>query len=1110
MLGKRIPLILLSTLLLLGFASMVQADVNDIVISQAGENYGAVTANDWIELYNPTSEAINLNGTSIQRCTGNPGTVTRLNLGAADEIPAYGFFLWADDGATDPGGDYAPLRTRADKLVNLYFNDDNMVAFVSNQVNITGGSDTDIIDRLAIGANTGYEGTGAATPDILADRAYERKALSSSDTTADLLSGGDLEFIGNGYDSNDNSVDFFRFDIHVNSDPQGTGQSTETLTFSVSAPGTVTVDVAFDLVMTAKDSASTPATVESYTGTSSLTVSSGTILPTTTSAFVSGTRTESVTISGTSGIVTITVTDGFFTGSTTTDVTTGGGNTAPVVSISSVAQRTDGNGHIEINFTGTDAENDDCNWVATNCEYSIDPYSTWTDITFDTADPAHTAAEPMAFTSTGASFKAVVDASAWTSGSYKVRLKVNDGALDSTQVTSNAFTVDNTAPSISAAQTDDTDSDGYIDQITLTYNETVTTNYDGFSIATTASGNTLTISTGSGSGSATIVLAATSNEVGSTDTEDTPNVTYTAASGDVTDSYGNTAADQTFTGTTDGAAPHMDSAQTKSSTRIDVTFSEDLNGVYVGAGDFTVTSPSLTVSAAEETSPGVVTLTVSTMDTDAIPTVAITGGQDVKDLALNACTSGSVGATDGAPPEMSSAVASDGTNAVSGIDDDDTVTITFTEDTNGPTINASNIDTVLALSDSHTWKDGSGAIGSAVWSTVTKTNDTLTITLSTATSDPTVAVGDTITLDGSTITDGTTASSDSYAITGTFSPGATHDIVINEFVSESSPSQYDGAIEWVELYNAGTSAISINGWKLYDESNDLLHTFADVTLNPGDYYVVYEDSWTGTDDNIMSDGLGQVNGSSWNLSDLVNTGDSLKLYTSSTRDSTTIVDFVAYDDGGVNEASAPATEAYTAGIWYFPDPSHVALDTVVAGSLEHDPVYLYRDGYTANENISSFADDWESHASDPAEATPGAPNLPPTAVTSVAFKNEAFDSDVTTADLGDNLYIELIGMDADTSHRNTCLVKLTSTSVESTGVRITLTETGVNTGIYRSLTGTGAASVNSATSYATDTVGAAGGDTVTVTSIDDGTKTDTLTTSGGETKISITKWRELY
>ncbi|HBI23434.1 MAG TPA: hypothetical protein DDX84_04345, partial [Nitrospiraceae bacterium] len=90
-----------------------------------------------------------------------------------------------------------------------------------------------------------------------------------------------------------------------------------------------------------------------------------------------------------------------------------------------------------------------------------------------------------------------------------------------------------------------------------------------------------------------------------------------------------------------------------------------------------------------------------------------------------------------------------------GIQSGDKVIITFNAPTAGTIITSANINTALALSNGHSWKDGAGNIGSAVWSTSPGgyTNDTLTITLSTGTSVPTVAVGDTISLSGGVIKD---------------------------------------------------------------------------------------------------------------------------------------------------------------------------------------------------------------------------------------------------------------------------------------------------------------------------------------------------------------------
>ena len=104
---------------------------------------------------------------------------------------------------------------------------------------------------------------------------------------------------------------------------------------------------------------------------------------------------------------------------------------------------------------------------------------------------------------------------------------------------------------------------------------------------------------------------------------------------------------------------------------------------------------------------------------------------------------------DSTAPVVSSATAADGGGVANTKEAGDTVTIAFDEATNEPVIDATNIDSVLALDNTHSWLDGAGAIGSATWSDP----QTLVITLSDATSTPTVEIGDNITLDDSTITD---------------------------------------------------------------------------------------------------------------------------------------------------------------------------------------------------------------------------------------------------------------------------------------------------------------------------------------------------------------------
>jgi len=115
-----------------------------------------------------------------------------------------------------------------------------------------------------------------------------------------------------------------------------------------------------------------------------------------------------------------------------------------------------------------------------------------------------------------------------------------------------------------------------------------------------------------------------------------------------------------------------------------------------------------------------------------------------------------------------SATASDASGQGAGIQTGDKVTIRFDRATQGTTINAGNINTALALNNGYSWLDGLLGIGSANWSTTTYINDILTITLSTTGGSPSVAVGDTITLDGTIKDVGLAPIIDSETITGSF------------------------------------------------------------------------------------------------------------------------------------------------------------------------------------------------------------------------------------------------------------------------------------------------------------------------------------------------------
>lgn len=96
------------------------------------------------------------------------------------------------------------------------------------------------------------------------------------------------------------------------------------------------------------------------------------------------------------------------------------------------------------------------------------------------------------------------------------------------------------------------------------------------------------------------------------------------------------------------------------------------------------------------------------------------------------------------------------TSGGAGLQNGDTVVISFSDSTNGPVINSSNIDSVLELNSGlHSWIGTGGGV-TAVWSSTNgKTNNVLTVTLNIVSGNPTIAAGDSIEFDLTTIRDTT-------------------------------------------------------------------------------------------------------------------------------------------------------------------------------------------------------------------------------------------------------------------------------------------------------------------------------------------------------------------
>jgi hypothetical protein len=169
-------------------------------------------------------------------------------------------------------------------------------------------------------------------------------------------------------------------------------------------------------------------------------------------------------------------------------------------------------------------------------------------------------------------------------------------------------------------------------------------------------------------------------------------------------------------------------------------------------------------------------------------------------------------------PHINSAYANDHSLDGAGIQYGDQVVFTFNVETNGPTIDAANIETVLSLS-AGSWLDGSGAIGRADWSTTVNINDTLTVTLSDNTSAPTLAPGATVTLGGSLIKDSQgTVIDGAVAIGGDFGQPATPKLAVAHWRFDGSTvdsaSDNDGSLVGNATYGtakAGSQSLTVDG-----------------------------------------------------------------------------------------------------------------------------------------------------------------------------------------------------------------------------------------------------------------------------------------------------------
>lgn len=144
---------------------------------------------------------------------------------------------------------------------------------------------------------------------------------------------------------------------------------------------------------------------------------------------------------------------------------------------------------------------------------------------------------------------------------------------------------------------------------------------------------------------------------------------------------------------------------------------------------------------------------------------------------------------------------------------------------------------------------------------------------------------------------------------------ANPDIKINEILYSHGIGGIGGvegySMEWVEIYNIGTSPVNINGWTISNREGSIEATLPNWDLPPGNYLTIH--FGVGDDDNDFSDNDGHFwTGSVEEVFD--DNEDECALY-SSAPSSSTIVDFVSWSANGDYLPGVAHSYAVSEKIW---------------------------------------------------------------------------------------------------------------------------------------------------------------------------------------------------
>ncbi|OCX52979.1 hypothetical protein BEL04_01230 [Mucilaginibacter sp. PPCGB 2223] len=220
---KKTLLYLFYSLLFLLPTQLMAQIANHVVISQVyggGGNTNAVFTNDFVELYNPTSNDVVMTNWSLQYASA-AGTAWGVSTSStiapfSGTIKAHGYFLIGLAAGTTVTNKPLPT-TDATGPINMSAAA-GKIALVNNSTQISqvaNPTDASIVDLLGFytsgGATvtTGFETAYLTIPSTVTSNTWAAQRIANATSTAASLSAGGADAsAGNGWDSNNNSTDF--------------------------------------------------------------------------------------------------------------------------------------------------------------------------------------------------------------------------------------------------------------------------------------------------------------------------------------------------------------------------------------------------------------------------------------------------------------------------------------------------------------------------------------------------------------------------------------------------------------------------------------------------------------------------------------------------------------------------------------------------------------------------------------------------------------------------------------------------------------------------------------------------------------------------------------